>query len=353
MTAPKLTREIALLKKVNQSGSKKPSKAQGDFSRRAPSPRIMEALKNMPEMHELENTEKDIRHADRNDIYSLATVMRACRKWKAFYEVSSNAEEQVAQPYFSHFAVALKGYISYSPQERAIPALQDFAELIQIDMALVSSFLTELCADPREDVSRMAFRALEKNTYLLLNSMDLYSKKSNSLVEPIGTILETYAKNAYISPESTLMDAVNGDSRHPHPPNEEIATSIATYLFFQKEGLLRSQEGMNMLPYAISWSSEHYDTDKIDFMIDTLSGLPRGFRKEILLKVVIFANSEPIRECALDLLVDMGVHSVKSELELGGMEDTHFVNRMLMQKFTETYGRFADNIVMPTSSLVQ
>jgi hypothetical protein len=353
MTGPKLTREISLLKEVGQSTAKKNAgSGPGGFSRRSPSPHIKGALREIPKMRELICTESEIRSLDLSNLYSLATVMRSCRKWKSFHEFSNKGEDDFALPYFRRFARAVKSYISNSPQERAIPALREFSELIQLDVPSVSYIFTELCSDPREDVRNTAFLALEKNVYVLLKSMDIYSKKSHSLIDQIGTILKIYAQNLYISDRTMDIDEMNGDSIHPHPPNEETAFSIATYLLFQREGLLRITEGFDLLPYAISWASNHYDEDKIDFMVDHLSALPRGFKKEVFIKVVVLANSEPIRECALDLLVDMGVYNVTNELEIGGFDGPGFINRMLMHKFKEIYGKFAENIAMPPNSLL-
>lgn len=315
------------------------------------SPDTKLVLKNMPSMWELICTEKEVKNADRDDLYSLAVTMKACRKWKAFSEVSSEKEDEDALPYFRRFVRAMKTYLSDSPLERAIPAMHDLAELMHINVSSVSYVLTELCSDPSEEVRQKAFALLEKNSYNLIKAVNLYGPKRDSILEQLSTILEVYARDAYISPETASTDEVNGDTRHPHPPNKEIATSIATFLFFQKEGMLRSSDRLDTLPYAISWASEHYDDDKIDFMIDQLSDLPRGFRKEIFLKIVIFANSEPIRECALDLLLEMGVHSVKSEVELGGLEDLVFVNSLLRKQFEGLYG-WSENMVMPSSSLL-
>ncbi len=347
-----MTKENPLrnLKFVNPSPNTQPKPRE--FSKAEPALDIKLAPRNMPLMRELIRTENEIKNADRDDIYSLAVIMKACRKWKAFSEVSTEKEDEDALPYFRRFVREMKSYISDSPKERAIPAMHDLAELMPINISSVSYALTEIYGDTREEIRKTAFAHLERNSFRFINAANFFERKQYSMLDQISTILETYAEEAYTSPETAIIDHMNGDSRHPHPPNEKIATSISTFLFFQKEGLIRSSEGIDLLPYAISWASEHYDTDKIDFMIDRISDLPRGFRKEILLKVVIFANSEPIRLCALDLLLDMGVHTVKSEEELGGMEDLALVNRLLRDTFEQSYSGFADNIVMlPSSAL--
>ena len=334
--------------RIPSSGPATPSKPR-EFSKAEPSPNVNGVERVIPSIRELIHTEKEVKYADRDDIYSLATAMRACRKWKLFSEVSSEKEDDLALPYFRRFVRAMKSYISDSPRERAIPAMHDLTDLMLINISSVSYALTELYGDPREEIRKTAFALLESNTYNLLRATNLYVPKQYTMLEQIGTILETYAEEACMSAETAIVDHVNGDSRHPHPPNEEVAASISTFLFFQKEGLLRITEGVDLLPYAISWASDHYDADKIDFMIDRLSEIPRSFRKEILLKVVIFANSEPIRECALDLLIEMGVHKVRGEEELGGMEDLAFVNRLLQKQFEGIYGKLG-GIVMPSSS---
>lgn len=307
------------------------------------------------EKNELIFTQKKIDSLDREDLYSLASVMKSCSKWKRFFNISSESEAMDALPFFRRFIRAMKSYISDAPTERAVLAMQDLAELIRMDVPSISYVFTELCSeDPRREVKYGAFRFLESNSGLLIRATDFHSPNGHRMFEQFGILLQTYAELSFISEESLFNEVLNGKKPSPVPFDEAATMSICSFLFCHKEALLRSREGIGLLPYAIAWSADHYINEgaKIDFMEDGLFHLPRGFRTDIFLKVVMFANSGPVRECALDLLVEMGVYKLKRNDEIGNLVDKVWIDALLQITFERMYGRLPGNIVLPDTCLL-
>jgi len=245
------------------------------------------------EKNELIFTQKEIDSLDREDIYSLATVMKSCSKWKMFFNLSSEPETLDALPYFRRFIHAMKSYISDAPTQRALLAMQDFAELMRMDAPSISYVLTNLCsADSRKEVRLQAFNLLESNFHFLISATDFDAPQGHTMLKQFTLLLETYADLSFITEEVFVNEVLVGDKPLPLPFNEAATLSISSFLFCHKETLLQSTEGIILLPYAIAWSIDASNSEdaKIDFMINGISHLPRDFRIDILLKVAVFVQ---------------------------------------------------------------
>ena|GEM_PF-3349596 len=296
-----------------------------------------------PSLDELQLTLRQIAGVDREDQYSLALVMGACRKWEAFHKLSSDAERQDELEYFSMFVTEMRSYIREAPEERAILALQDLANLMEINVPRVSFVLADLiynetrAPEAGPGLQQEAINLLARNHKLLIKA----SEEGSLLLEQMECLLFAYAFNGFafqkITNKGIMLDVM--------PPSIDFkkpAENIATFLFGERWHLLQEPMGQRLFPLVISWAREGKEA-RLRSLDSELSSIPIDSKEYALSLVALFSHSNIIREYSLYSLMEMGIYSISMDFLTGkGPEPVPWLNYFMKKEFEREYGKMPD-----------